>query len=111
MNLTEKRAMELQDLVHNGKFDQHRAWDCAVTAINDKAAHDKLKWAVRKLQRDVTCGSFSEVEEIKRLIGLGEIAAKHYVRIFPEHGSWNLLMDVPTRCACGQRIVRLLWEH
>lgn len=111
MNLTEKRANELMDLMHNGKFDEHRAWDCAVTAINNKAAHDKLKWAVRKMQMNLEGGRYSDVQEIKCLIGLGEIAAKHYVGIFPEHGSWNLLMDVPTRCACGQRIARLLWEH
>lgn len=112
MAISEKRAMELMDALHNGNFDEHREWDCAVTALNHKKTLEKLKRDVQFFQKGQESGRCSEDRhEIQFLCNLGETAARHYVGLFPEYGSWNKVMDVPTRCACGRRIARILWEH
>ena len=113
MQISEKRAMELMDNLHRKMYVEHRAWDCATTAINHKETHDILVSAVRDFQRKRENGKLSEDRhEIMFLCHLGEIAARHYAKLFPtEYSSWNKVMDVPTRCACGQRIANLFWEH
>ena len=111
--ISEKRAMELMDDLHYGRFDEHREWDCAVTAINNKETLEELKRAIKSYQKGKESGRYTEDRrEIQCLCQLGEIAAKHYLKLFPkEFPNWTKVMDVPTRCACGRRIARLYWEY
>lgn len=108
--ISEKRAMELMDAMHNKEYDEHREWDCAVTAINHEKTSEELKRAIKFYQKGKESGRCTEDrQKIQFLCHLGEIAAKHYFEVFPnEFRSWNNVMDMPTRCACGRRIYKVV---
>lgn len=112
MAISEKRVMELMDALHNGKFDEHQAWDCCLCAINNKRTEDQCACIVRNLQKHHERGNYSDTKAINSFVRLGEIAARFYVEEFAHVScKWHELMDVPTRCACGKQIAQHLWEY